>query len=133
MYKTRKNHMCARIPKDFEEFEELIESQGDKFHVYGTPFFSAIVGEGDDQSMVFIIQGLLTLLTAAAELHMDCTFKCLPEKPQSAQLLIIMAMHQSHVRTIFCILKIYFNCFVTFEIVFKKPFYCTGHFKLYLN
>lgn len=95
--------MCPRIPKDFEEFEELIKSQGDKFHVYGTPFFSAIVGEDDEQCMVFFIQGLQTLLTAAAELHIDCTFKCVPEKPESTQLLIIMAMHQSHVRKIFCI------------------------------
>lgn len=101
MYKTRKNHTCSRIPNNYEEFQELIELEGEKLHVYGSPFFSAIVGEGDDKSMVFMIQSLKGLLTTGATIHIDGTFKCLPEKPQASQLLIIMAMYQNHVSIIF--------------------------------
>lgn len=105
MYKSRRNHMCAVIPNDFAEFSELINSSGEKFHIYGTPFFNSIVGEDEDKSMVFIIQTLLHILTAATEVHIDCTFKCLPEKPNCSQLLIIMAMHQNHVSVVFRIIE----------------------------
>lgn len=104
IYKAKRNNMCAKIPNDFAEFGELIESAGERFHIHGSPFLSSIVGEDGDKSMIFIIHSLLDLLTAAPELHIDGTFKCLPDKPNSSQLLVIMVMHRNHVSITFRII-----------------------------
>lgn len=97
MLKTRRR-TNPRIPEDLMEYGKLIEEFGDKYgKVDGNKFYYGKYGEGDCESVIFVVPTLAHLLSSTDEIHMDGTFKTIPKKPHSRQLFTIMAVEDDNV------------------------------------
>lgn len=94
MKRARKKIMPP-IPHSYQQYEELLEGHFEDPD--GTKYFYKRIGEEETESVVFIVEPIGHLLNEAREIHLDGTFKVVPNVPSSRQLFTILAMKNEHV------------------------------------
>lgn len=99
--KRAKRKNTPPIPDNYEEYEQMLQGRYEDFD--GTKFYYKRVGEANTESIVFIVEPLENLIKETKEIHLDGTFKVVPNAPASRQLFTILFMKSDHVS---------FNCYM---------------------